>query len=278
MGMQFALTPVLNLAKLLSHRGSAAARHSQFAAGGRDLTTYPRGMDSPMKRILAVAVLVGLGIGFVGCGGQPAASGPSTDAEKAAETAAATETTRDETFTAAASAATAVAIPADAPPDEVVSAFLEARRAGDTATTAGLLTSTARSATAKHKIDVNGEALPDLQFQVAKPKFLKNNPKGAHVSSLWTELLPDGTKASYEVVWVLRKEAAGWRVAGFAAELTPGTEPQFLNFEDPEDMIRKQQESFAAAEQAAPAEQGGATNPPEQANVPTRKGESPRRR
>lgn len=276
MGMQFALTPVLNLAKLLSHRGSAAARHSQFAAGGRDLTTYPRGMDSPMKRILAVAVLVGLGIGFVGCGGQPAASGPSTDAEKAAETAAATETPRDETFTSAASAA--VAIPATAPPDEVVSAFLEARRAGDTGTTAGLLTSTARSATAKHKIDVNGEALPDLQFQVAKPKFLKNNPKGAHVSSLWTELLPDGTKASYEVVWVLRKEAAGWRVAGFAAELTPGTEPQFLNFEDPEDMIRKQQESFAAAEQAAPAEQGGATNPPEQANVPTRKGESPRRR
>ncbi|MGI8978205.1 MAG: hypothetical protein ACR2FY_03165 [Pirellulaceae bacterium] len=229
-----------------------------------------------MKRILAVAALVGLGIGFVGCGGQPAASGPSTDAEKAAETAAATETTRDETTTAAASAA--VAIPADAPPDEVVTAFLEARRSGDTPTTAALLTSTARSATAKHKIDVNGEALPDLQFQVAKSKYLKNNPKGAHVSSLWTELLPDGTKASYEVVWVLRKEAAGWRVAGFAAELTPGTEPQFLNFEDPEDMIRKQQESIAAAEQAVPAEQSAETNEREQANIPTRKGETPKRR
>ncbi|MBC7854983.1 MAG: hypothetical protein IAF94_16245, partial [Pirellulaceae bacterium] len=93
-----------------------------------------------MKRILAVAALVALGIGFVGCGGQPAASGPSTDAEKAAETAASTETTRDESST---SAASAVAIPADAPPDEVVTAFLEARRSGDTPTTAALLTSTA---------------------------------------------------------------------------------------------------------------------------------------
>ena len=135
-----------------------------------------------------------------------------------------------------------------------------------------------RSATAKHKIDVNGEALPDLQFQVAKPKYLKNNPKGAHVSSLWTELLPDGTKASYEVVWVLRKEAAGWRVAGFAAELTPGTEPQFLNFEDPEDMMRKQQEAVAAAEQANPIEPDPVAKKPEQARVPTREAGSPRRR
>ena len=172
-----------------------------------------------MKRILAIVALVGLVFGFVGCGGQPAASGPATNAEKAAETAAAAEPIIDlnPASTGTAAAAATVDIPADASPDEVVTAFLEARRSGDPKTTAALLTSTARSATAKHKIDVNGEALPDLQFQVAKPKYLKNNPKGAHVSSLWTELLPDGTKASYEVVWVLRKEAAGWRVAGFAA-------------------------------------------------------------
>ncbi|MFN0018451.1 MAG: hypothetical protein ACKVP0_09345 [Pirellulaceae bacterium] len=228
-----------------------------------------------MKRFFAMAALVGLG--FVGCGGPSTASKePATTAEKAAEMAAATESAREE---APASAARApVDIPANAPPDEVVTAFLEARRTGDPQTTSALLTSTARSATAKHKIDVNGEALPDLQFQVAKPKYLKNNSKGAHVSSIWTEILPDGTKASYEVVWVLRKEAIGWRVAGFAAELTPGTEPQFLNFEDPEDMMKKQQESVAAAEQAAPPEQGPVAKQPEQARTPTRGGESPRRR
>lgn len=223
-----------------------------------------------MKRTILLVLLVGLSFGLIGCGGQPAASKePATSAERAAETAAAVDATSQETPVSGGQAVAKVDIPAEAPPDEVVSAFLEARRAGDPQTTSALLTATARSATAKHKIDVNGEALPDLQFQVAKPKYLKNNPKGAHVSSIWSEILPDGTKASYEVVWVLRKETVGWRVAGFAAELTPGTEPQFLNFEDPEDMMRKQQEAVAAAE---------ATSQPEQAEVPTRNGGSPRRR
>jgi hypothetical protein len=196
--------------------------------------------------------------------------------ESAVESAAANEANGNEEN--AAEPAKALEIPASAPPDEVVSAFLEARRAGDTATTASLLTTKARSATAKHKIDVSGEALPDLQFQVAKPKYLKNNPQGAHVDSLWSELLADGSKASYEVTWVLRKESAGWRVAGFAAELTPGTERQFLDFEDPADMIRKQQESVAATEQANTADPGTEADTRGQANVPTRKGETPRQR
>lgn len=232
-----------------------------------------------MKRMITVGLLVGVGIGLVGCGGQPSASKePATNAEKAAEMAASTDSASKSLSAAAAPAAATVDIPADAPPDEVVSAFLEARRSGDPQTTSALLTATARAATAKFKIDVNGEALPDLQFEVARPKYLKNNPKGSHVSSIWTEILPDGTKASYEVVWVLRKEAIGWRVAGFAAELTPGTEPQFLNFEDPEDMMRKQQEAVAAAEQAASPEQGPVADQPEQARATTRDGELPRRR
>ena len=231
-----------------------------------------------MKRILAIVALVALAFGPLGCGGQTT-TGSATNAEKAAETAAA-ETTGDNPTESGGPAVSPVAVdvPADAFPDEVVTAFLEARRSGDPKTTAALLTSKARAATAKHKIDVNGEALPDLQFQVSKPKYLKNNSKGAHVSSTWTELLPDGNKASYEVVWVLRKETVGWRVAGFAAELTPGTEPQFLNFEDPDDMIRKQQEAMALAEEATPPEQGPVNNEREEAKIPTRKGESPKRR
>jgi hypothetical protein len=230
-----------------------------------------------MKRILAIVALVSLGFGALGCGGQTASTGSATNAEKAAETAAA-EASGDSPAEPAGSNGPVVDVPADALPDEVVTAFLEARRSGDPTTTAALLTSKARAATAKHKIDVNGEALPDLQFQVSKPKYLKNNPKGAHVSSTWTELLPDGNKASYEVVWVLRKEVAGWRVAGFAAELTPGTEPQFLNFEDPDDMIRKQQEAMTLAEETSPPEQGQIAAEREEAKAPTRKGEAPRRR
>lgn len=223
-----------------------------------------------MKRILVIAVGALLGLGLFGCSGKPAAS---TEAEKAAEAAAADAPDQAK----GSAAAPVVSLPANTPPDEVVTAFLEARRGGDAQTTAALLTSMARSETAKHKIDVNGEALPDLQFQVAKPKYLKNQ-KGAHVSSVWMELLPDGSTAKYEVVWVLRKEAAGWRVAGFAAELTPGAETQFLNFEDPQDMIQKQQEALAAAESAASANEPGNATESEEASVPSRGGGTPKRR
>lgn len=224
-----------------------------------------------MKRILVIAVGALLGLGLLGCGGKPAAS---TEAEKAAEAAAANAPDQAK---GSAAAPVVVSLPANTPPDEVVTAFLEARRGGDAETTAALLTSMARSETAKHKIDVNGEALPDLQFQVAKPKYLKNQ-KGAHVSSVWMELLADGSTAKYEMVWVLRKEAVGWRVAGFAAELTPGTETQFLNFEDPQDLIQKRQEALAAAESAAGANEPGGATEPEQANVPSRGGGTPKRR
>ena len=94
-----------------------------------------------MKRILAMAALVGLGLGLAGCGGRPTASKePAAEAEKAAETAA-TETTLEEAPSNTGPVVAAVDVPADAPPDEVGTAFLEARRAGDVKTTAALLTS-----------------------------------------------------------------------------------------------------------------------------------------
>ena len=40
---------------------------------------------------------------------------------------------------------------------------------------------------------------------------------------------------------MLRREQDAWRVAGVAAQVFPGEPPLLLNFEDPEDMFRKQQ-------------------------------------
>jgi hypothetical protein len=40
---------------------------------------------------------------------------------------------------------------------------------------------------------------------------------------------------------VLRLEKDEWRVVGVAAQIFPGEAPLLLNFEDPEDMFRKQQ-------------------------------------
>jgi hypothetical protein len=143
-------------------------------------------------------------------------------------------------------------VPASATPDQVVSVFLDALRGGDQATTAALLTGKALDETSKRSLSVCPQASPHMQYQITKAEVLPENPNGAHVNVMWTETYTDGT-VSYEVVWVLRRQTEGWRVAGMAIELVPGKGLAFLNFEDPDDMLRKKEE----AEQAL-----AALNPP----------------
>lgn len=147
----------------------------------------------------------------------------------------------------------AVEVAVDASPEQVVSTFLAALKAGDEATTAALLTAKAREETAKHQLDVAPQSAPGATYEVSAGKILADNPHGAHVSSVWTETYPDGS-LTYEIVWVLRQQQDGWRIAGLAMELIPGQPPQFLNFEDPADMLRKREEALAAYEQQAQQE------------------------
>lgn len=202
-----------------------------------------------MKRVL---VLVGwlVSVTLLGCGG----SGDSAPEKKEADQAAAqpAEKTLD--------------INTD-DPKEVVMGLIEAMKSGDKAGKEALLTEKAKEETAKHEMPVAADAMPNTEYQIAEPKYLKNNPNGAHVSCLLSETLEDGSKAEYQIVWVLRKEPdIGWRIAGMAVELTPGTPPQFLNFEDPLDMQKKLDEAAAAmaatmtAENEAEPTEEGAVN------------------
>jgi hypothetical protein len=143
-----------------------------------------------------------------------------------------------------------VHVPADAPPDHVVAVFLDALKTGDTATKASLLTSKALEETTKHEFEVNPQSAPNAQYEVHQPEFVANNPNGAHVTSVWTETYDDG-KVTYDVVWVLRRQAEGWRIAGMAIELIEGQPPAFLNFEDPADMEAKYNEAMAAQQPPA---------------------------
>ena len=55
------------------------------------------------------------------------------------------------------------------------------------------------------------------------------------VSSVWTEPGEQGDEPSeLEVVWELRKEAAGWRVCGMAVDPMTGDDVQVVNFESME--------------------------------------------
>lgn len=140
-------------------------------------------------------------------------------------------------------------VPTDATPDQVVSVFLEAMRAADATSVEALLTTKAREETTRANMPVEPVAAPHAQFQVAQPQYLPMNPNGAHVQAQWVE--SDGMLTyTHTVIWVLRRQDDGWRIAGFAIELVPGQGPQFLNFEDPADMLKKQEEAVAAIQAA----------------------------
>jgi hypothetical protein len=131
------------------------------------------------------------------------------------------------------------------PPDKVVKAFLVAVREGDNRTTASLLTDRARIETAKHDLVVEPPGTPSAQFVIGDVQYIGENKQGAHVNAhvntVWTESQEGGTTVTYDVVWALRRQVEGWRVAGIATEIIEGAAPIFLNFEDPGDMLEKWQ-------------------------------------
>jgi len=123
-----------------------------------------------------------------------------------------------------------------ATPQQVVSQFLKALCQGDADTVTGLLTDKARLETKKHQLAVQPPGSAAAQYEVGKVELVEG---GAYVNSVWTEPSTDGQKQRYEIVWVLRSQADGWRVAGMAARIDANRELTYLNFEDPQEMLSK---------------------------------------
>ena len=190
-----------------------------------------------MKRLISnwPVMLLLAAAGFLGCTKTPAPPVADVNAQAANP----------------AVAAAPKQVPVEAAPDQVVTVFLDAMRSGDAPTVDTLLTSKAREETRRHQMPVEPMAAPNAQFQVAQAVYLPQNPDGAHVQAQWVE--SDGMNDyTHTVIWVLRKQTDGWRIAGFAIELSPGQGPQFLNFEDPADMMNKYKAALAASEAAQP--------------------------
>jgi len=95
-----------------------------------------------------------------------------------------------------------------------------------------LLTTKARAETEKHGVVVQPPGVPNATYRVGRVEHPDNNPNIAYVSCLWTEKFEDGSEESCEVVWSLRKEPAGWRVAGMATQGDETEEPLYVDFED----------------------------------------------
>ena len=191
-----------------------------------------------------VSTLLVAALGLLGCNGQSASAPASGSPENSGTVA--------NTAVQARPATQPIAVPAAAAPEQVITVFLNALRGGDSPTTESLLTAKAREELAKHSMSVDVQPAPDAIFEIRAAQILPDNVSGAHVSSIWTEKF-EGGEETYEIVWVLRHQPEGWRVAGLMTQLIPDQAAQFLNFENPADMLKKKEEAMAAME--APAAQ-----------------------
>jgi len=159
---------------------------------------------------------------FAGCGGSPDAASTSEQSQASADT------------NAGGPAALAAG---PGTPARVVGQFYEALRDGDDGAISRLLTDKARGETAKNDLEIRSLGNPSLSFKIGETEYVTEEKDGAHVASVWTETDEDERSESIEVIWVVRKQADGWRIAGFA-QVFEGDMPVVFNFEDPEHMLR----------------------------------------
>jgi len=126
-------------------------------------------------------------------------------------------------------------------PDQAVYDFLEAVRTGNDQKAAEMLSPLARQKTAEKQMVVAPPGSPTAKFTVGKVKYKPDDSEGAYVTCTWSDVDDQGNARSDEIVWGVRHEPEGWRIVGMVLQVLPNEEPLVLNFEDPDDMIRKQQ-------------------------------------
>lgn len=125
----------------------------------------------------------------------------------------------------------------DADPAGAVRDFLEAVRTGDDGQAAAMLTDLARTKTAEQNIEVAPRGSDTAKYEVGEVEMLADD--GARVSATWTDLDHTGQSQTNRMQWMVRKQPAGWRIAGMAAEVFAGEPPLLLDFEKPEETLQK---------------------------------------
>jgi beta-lactamase regulating signal transducer with metallopeptidase domain len=125
------------------------------------------------------------------------------------------------------------------PPAAVVAKFLDAVKLGNNETASRMLSSLARKKMGKMLHSTTPPASDTAKFTVGKVELVGND--GARVAATWTDLEADRTEKTDKTVWVLRREPDGWRICGVVSQVFSDAPPLVLNFEDPQDMLRKQQ-------------------------------------
>jgi len=142
------------------------------------------------------------------------------------------------------------------PAKSAVVTFLDAIKRGDDAAASGMLTKMARAKTQELGLSVAPPVNPTATYSIRDCEMVGDDGDLVHVGTTWTDTDADGFTSTDNVVWVVRLDPEGWRVVGMAMKIFDDMPPLLLNFEDPEDMLSKQE--MVASELKKRAQQAAA--------------------
>jgi len=153
-------------------------------------------------------------------------------------------------------------------PAEAVTQFLDAVRRGNDEIATKMFTPLARKRAAELDIQVAPRGSDTAKFEVGKVEQVGEDV--ARVASKWTDLDKNGRPRTDEILWMVRREAEGWRIAGMAATVFEGEPPLLLDFEQPEETMRRldllrEEVKRRVAKNTQQAQQG---QPPQEAQQP----------
>ncbi len=157
-------------------------------------------------------------------------------------------------------------------PKEAVQTFLDAVKLGDAVAAELILTERARVEMGKNDMDVRPPQNPDAQYTLGATEYEDDAQTGAYVASSWTAEDKNGAIQTDEIVWILRNEDAGWRLAGMAVKPDPSKPPRIFNFENPLEMmteIEEAEKDYVQEQQQTPPATATAAAPPETNANPT---------
>lgn len=127
------------------------------------------------------------------------------------------------------------------PAKAAVASFLDAVKRGDDAAARGMLTKVAAAKTQEMGISVAPPVPATATYSIRDAEVVGDADDLVHVGTSWTDTDAEGFTTTDNVVWVVRLDPEGWRVVGMATRVFDDMPPLLLNFEDPEDMLNKQQ-------------------------------------
>ena len=133
------------------------------------------------------------------------------------------------------------AAPAPEPSKAAVAQFLGAIKRGDDDAARGMLTRVARAKCEELGLSMAPPVSPAATYAIGESRVASDSGDVVHVATIWTETDENGFSTSENVVWVVRLDPEGWRVVGLAMKVFENAPPLLINFEDPEDMLAKQE-------------------------------------